>query len=78
MRDQWSLSQEEEDVNRRILFRKARKGDPKAKQELETTYGVRLWSEHERAQLVYENPQCTGTVRHSKTRKGRARRSDGA
>jgi hypothetical protein len=78
MRDQWSLSQEEEDMNRRILFRKARKGDPKAKQELETTYAVRLWSEHERAQLVYENPQCTGTTRHSKTRKERTRSSDGA
>lgn len=73
MRDQWSLSQEEEDMNRRMLFRKARKGDSKAKQELETTYGVRLWTEHERAQLVYENPQCTGTARHSNTRKGRAR-----
>ena len=64
MGDQWSLSQEEEDMNRLKLFRKARKGDAKARQELETTYGVRLWSEHERAQLVYENP------RHSKTRKG--------
>lgn len=65
MGDQWSISQEEEDMNRRILFRKARKGDTKAKQELETTYGVRLWSERERAQLVYENP------RHSKTSKRR-------
>jgi hypothetical protein len=57
MRDQWSLNQEEEDKNRQSLFRKARKGDEKAKQELQEVYGVRLWSEHERAQLVYENPR---------------------
>ena len=57
MKDQWSLNQEEEDKNRQSLFRKARKGDEKAKQELQEVYGVRLWSEHERAQLVYENPR---------------------
>lgn len=55
MGEHWSLSQEEEDLNRRQLFRKARKGDAKAKQELAMTYGVRLWSEQERAKLVYEN-----------------------
>lgn len=54
---QWSLSQEEEDMHRQSLFRKARKGDEKAKQELQEVYGVRLWSEHERAELVYENPR---------------------
>lgn len=55
MEEHWSLNQEEEDSNRRNLFRKARKGDAKAKQELASTYGVRLWSEQERARLVYEN-----------------------
>ncbi len=53
----WSLSQEEEDLNRQRLFRKARKGDEKAKLELQEVYGVRLWSEHERAELMYENPR---------------------
>ncbi|MGC4096163.1 MAG: hypothetical protein QM706_03520 [Nitrospira sp.] len=54
---QWSLSQEEEDLHRQSLFRKARKGDEKAKQELQEVYGVRLWSEHERAALIYDNPR---------------------
>ncbi len=54
---QWSLSQEEEDLHRQRLFRKARKGDEKAQAELQEVYGVRLWSEHERAELVYENPR---------------------
>lgn len=53
----WSLSQEEEDLNRQSLFRKARKGDEKAKLELQEIYGVRLWSEQERAELVYDNPR---------------------
>ena len=57
MGEQWSLSQEEEDMHRQSLFRKARKGDEKAKQELQELYGVRLWAEHERAELVYENPR---------------------
>ena len=55
MAEHWSLSQEEEDTRRRQLFHMARKGDAKAKQDLVNTYGVRLWSEQERAQLVYEN-----------------------
>ncbi|MGB4067610.1 MAG: hypothetical protein WBK08_06215 [Nitrospira sp.] len=59
MAAQWSLSQEEEDLHRQRLFQKARKGDAKAKLELQEVYGVRLWSEHERATLVYENPQAT-------------------
>jgi hypothetical protein len=57
MGEKWSLSQEEEDLHRQNLFRKARKGDEKAKQELQEVYGVRLWSEQERAKLVYENPK---------------------
>ena len=51
-----SLSQEE-GLHRQSLFRKARKGDEKAKQELQEVYGVRLWSEQERAELTYENPR---------------------
>jgi hypothetical protein len=53
---QWSLSQEEEDLHRQNLFRKARKGDEKATLELQEIYGVRLWSEKERAELAYDNP----------------------
>lgn len=54
---QWSLSQEEEDLHRQLLFRKARKGDEKATLELQEVYGVRLWTEQERAVLIYDNPQ---------------------
>lgn len=57
MGEKWSLSQEEEDLHRQGLFRKARKGDEKAKIELQEVYGVRLWSEQERAALTYENPR---------------------
>jgi hypothetical protein len=57
MGEKWSLSQEEEDLHRQTLFRKARKGDEKAKQELQETYGVRLWSEQERSKLVYDTPK---------------------
>jgi hypothetical protein len=55
MGEQWSTTQEEEELYRKQLFRKAKRGDAKAKQELAMTYGVRLWSEQERAKLVYEN-----------------------
>jgi hypothetical protein len=71
MTDQWSISQEEEDMNRLTLFRKARKGDAKAKQELQDTYGVRLWSEQERGILVYENPKHSRTVGNKKVRQKR-------
>ena len=57
MGEKWSLSKEEEDLHRQTLFRKARKGDEKAKQELQDVYGVRLGSEKERANLAYENPK---------------------
>ena len=57
MSERFSLSQEEEAQFRQSLLRKARKDDEKAKQELQTIYGVRLWSEKERAKLVYENPK---------------------
>jgi hypothetical protein len=42
MAQRWSLSQEEADLHRQGLFRKARKGDEKAKLELQDVYGVRL------------------------------------
>ena len=57
MSERFSLSQEEEAVLRQTLFRKAKKGDEKAKQELQKIYGVRLWSEKERAKLVYDTPK---------------------
>lgn len=58
MGEKWaSLTQEEEDLHRQKLFRKARKGNEKAKQELQDVYGVRLWSEKERAKLVYDTPK---------------------
>lgn len=57
MGEKWSMNQEEEDLHRQNLFRKARKGDEKATQELRDVYGVRLWSEKERAKLLYDNPK---------------------
>jgi hypothetical protein len=45
MSERFSLSQEEEALLRQTLFRKAKKGDEKAKQELQKLYGMRLWSE---------------------------------
>ena len=57
MAQRWSLSQEEEDLHRQGLFRKARNGDEKATLELQEVYGVRLWSEKERAKLVYDTPK---------------------
>ena len=57
MGEKWSLSQEEEALLRQTLFRKAKKGDEKATQELQKIYGVRLWSDKERAKLVYDTPK---------------------
>lgn len=57
MSERFSLSQEEEALHRQELLRKARKGDEKAKKELQDVYGVRLWSEKERAKLVYTIPE---------------------
>lgn len=57
MGEQWSISQEEEEMYRRRLFARANKGDAKAKEELQRTYGVRLWTERERSQLEYDNPK---------------------
>jgi hypothetical protein len=55
--EHWSITQEEEELYRRRLFARASKGDTKAKQELQQTYGVRLWSAQERSELVYDNPK---------------------
>ncbi|MGC4096166.1 MAG: hypothetical protein QM706_03535 [Nitrospira sp.] len=57
MSSKWPVGEEEEILHRQRLFRKAKKGDEKATQELQEIYGVRLWSEKERAKLVYEAPQ---------------------
>jgi hypothetical protein len=69
MREQWSTSQEEEDLYRRRLFARASKGEVKATKELQETYGVRLWSAQERSQLEYENPQFNGKIRRSRIQK---------
>ena len=50
----WPLGGEEEALHRQGLFRKARKGDEKARKELQEVYGVRLFSERERATLAYD------------------------
>lgn len=55
MGEKWSITQEEEDMYRRRLFRKAKTGDVKATRELQDTYAVRVWSAEERAALVYDN-----------------------
>ncbi len=55
---QWEVTHEEEEEYRRKLMMRARKGDAKAQDELMSTYGVRLYSERERAQLIYENPKA--------------------
>ncbi|MBU6434471.1 MAG: hypothetical protein KGS09_19785 [Nitrospirae bacterium] len=66
MREQWSISQEEEELYRRRLFARANKGDVKAQKELQETYGVRLWSAHERSQLEYENPHFKSKARRAR------------
>ena len=58
MSERFSLSQQEEAQYRQSLLRKARKGDEKAKQELQETYGVHLCSEKERTKLVYDTPNA--------------------
>lgn len=68
MATKWSLSQEEEDLHRQSLFRKARKGNKKAKKELQEVYGVRLFSEQERAKLIVNNPRPTAKRKAQKSR----------
>ena len=67
MGEKWSLSKEEEAQLRQSLLQKARKGDTKAKQELQKIYNVRIWSEQERAILVYDHPQDTSKRRKRKS-----------
>lgn len=47
------LTQEEEEELRRKLLKRARNGDGKAQAELMASYGVRVYSEAERASLVH-------------------------
>ena len=54
--EKWSFSQAEEEEYRRTLFKRAQKGEKKAKEELWATYGVRLYTEGEKRALVYEAP----------------------
>ncbi len=59
---------QEEDLHRQELFRKARKGDDQAARELQKVYGVRLWSEKEKAKLVYEPPKRSSKKSQSSKR----------
>lgn len=55
----WDLTLDEEVLYRQKLLARARKGDPKAKDELMVTYNVRLYSEREREKLpTYHNPRA--------------------
>jgi len=47
------LTQEEEEDLRRKLLKRARNGDGKAQAELMASYGVRVYSEAERASLIH-------------------------
>lgn len=64
----WPLGGEEEALHRQNLFRKARKGDRKAKKELQEVYGVRLFSEQERAKVIVNNPRPTAKRKAQKSR----------
>jgi hypothetical protein len=65
MKEQWSTSQEDEDLYRRRLFAKAGKGDAKSTKELQETYGLRFWSAQERLNLASENPYFNRKARRS-------------
>lgn len=54
-KERWQ-TQDEEEEHRRALLKRASKGDAKAQEALMETYGVRLYSEREKAQLVYDAP----------------------
>lgn len=69
MEHQWAVTQEDEESYRRGLFTRARTGDVDAKEELQQTYGARLWAECERAQLAYENPTFKSKARCHKREK---------
>jgi hypothetical protein len=67
-REKWQ-TQDEEDEERRALLRKARKGDAKAQALLLESYGVRLYTEPEKAALTYENPKFHAGPRRQPSRK---------
>ena len=61
------LTQEEEEELRRKLLKKARNGDGKAQAELMASYGVRVYSEAERASLVHYTAPKPARGRSTKT-----------
>lgn len=61
------LTQEEEEELRRKLLKKARNGDGKAQAELMASYGVRVYSEAERASLVHYAAPKPARGRSTKT-----------
>jgi hypothetical protein len=63
------LTQEEEEDLRRKLLKRARNGDGKAQAELMASYGVRVYSEAERASLVQYT--VAKSPRHRNTKVGR-------
>lgn len=75
--EKWSVSQEEEENYRRSLFKRAKKGEAKAKEELWATYGVRLYTEGEKAGLVYEAPPPAARPRRRKTENHKTRSHEG-
>ncbi len=54
MRARLSLSRKDVALYRDNLFQKARTGDERASELLQKLYGVRVWSDQERATLVYD------------------------
>ncbi|MGC4098231.1 MAG: hypothetical protein QM706_14045 [Nitrospira sp.] len=57
MAEKLSLGRAAEAQLRQNLLLKARTGDKHATQELQTIYNVRIWSDKERATLVYSTPE---------------------
>ena len=60
------LTQEEEEDLRRKLLKRARNGDGKAQAELMASYGVRVYSEAERASLIHYTAPKTPRRRSAK------------
>ena len=61
----WDLTLDEEVLYRQKLLARARKGHPKAKDELMVTYNVCLYSERQREKLpiCHSRAQCSGWSR---------------
>ena len=53
----------------RGCFERRGRATRKLKRELQDTYGVRLFSEHERARLVYDTPEPKAKVGKRKARR---------